>query len=67
MLNFIIERLGETSTWRGVVSVLTGVGIKIRPDLSEYIISIGLSLIGIVNIFRKEKGAPADSVPAQKP
>jgi hypothetical protein len=66
MIQYILNRLNETSTWRGIISILTGLGVKLRPDLAEAIISAGLSLIGIINILRKEKpNAPAASVPAQ--
>jgi hypothetical protein len=63
MIEYIISRLNETSTWRGVIALLTGVGVKIRPDLTEAIISAGMSAMGIINILRKEKKNDAvDSV-----
>lgn len=63
MIQYILERLNETSTWRGVISLLTGLGVKLRPDLAEAIISAGLALMGVINIGRKEKtNATADSV-----
>jgi hypothetical protein len=67
MINYILDRLNETSTWRGIVGVLTGLGVKVRPDLAESIIAAGIALIGVVNIFRKEKSVPAASVDTQKP
>lgn len=67
MINYILDRLNETSTWRGIVGVLTGLGVKVRPDLAESIIAAGIALIGVVNIFRKEKSVSAASVDTQKP
>lgn len=67
MINYILDRLNETSTWRGIVGVLTGLGVKVRPDLAESIIAAGIALMGIVNIFRKEKSVSAASVDTQKP
>jgi hypothetical protein len=63
MIQYIFERLNETSTWRGAISLITGLGVKLRPDLAESIISAGLALMGVINVVRKEKtNAPADTV-----
>jgi F0F1-type ATP synthase assembly protein I len=67
MIGYILDRLNETSTWRGVIGVLTGLGVKVRPDLAESIIAAGIALMGIINIFRKEKSVSAASVDTQKP
>jgi len=65
MIQYILERLNETSTWRGIISLLTGLGVKLRPDMAEAIISAGLALMGVINIGRKEKtnvtATPVDS------
>jgi hypothetical protein len=37
--------------------MLTALGVKLRPDLAEAIISGGLSAMGLINIVRKEKDA----------
>lgn len=60
-MKYILDRLNEPSTWRGLISVLTALGVKLRPDLGEAIITAGLSLMGIINIFRQEK--PANGTP----
>jgi hypothetical protein len=57
MIQYILERLNETSTWRGAIGILTGLGVKLRPDLAEAIVSAGMSAMGLINIFRKEKNA----------
>jgi hypothetical protein len=59
MIQYISERLNETSTWRGLISILTGLGIKLRPDLAEAIVSTGLALMGLINVARKEKAKDA--------
>ena len=63
MIKYILERLNETSTWRGGISILTGLGVKLRPDLAESIISAGLALMGMVNVLRKEKDATSAVAP----
>ena len=68
MIQYITDRLNEPSTWRGAISLITGLGVKLRPDLAESIISAGLALMGILNVLRKEKtNAPADSVAPKVP
>lgn len=56
-MKYILDRLSEPSTWRGILSLLTALGVKLRPDLAEAIISGGLSAMGLINILRKEKDA----------
>ena len=56
-MKYILDRLSEPSTWRGIISMLTALGVKLRPDLAEAIISGGLSAMGLINILRKEKDA----------
>ena len=60
-MKYLIDRLSEPSTWRGAVSLVTALGVKLRPDLMEAIISAGLALMGAINVIRKEKDAAANS------
>ena len=60
-MNYILARLKEASTWRGVFALLTAVGIKLHPELQEAILATGLALIGLINVFRKESN---DTKPA---
>jgi pimeloyl-CoA synthetase len=55
VLPYITDRLSETSTWRGALMLLTAVGLHIDPSQSDAIIATGLSLVGLINVFRKEK------------
>lgn len=56
-LDWILERLAEASTWRGITAILTGLGIALSPELAAQITAAGLGLIGLINVFRKEKKA----------
>lgn len=55
-LSWIIDRLSENSTWRGIILALTGIGITIEPQLAAKITAAGLMIVGAINIFRQ--GAP---------
>lgn len=52
---WILDRLSENSTWRGIILVLTAAGVQIAPDLANAIIATGLSVVGLINILRKQK------------
>ena len=54
-LLYILDRLSENSTWRGLILVGTAVGLKVEPEHQEAIVAAGLSLVGVINIFRKGK------------
>lgn len=55
ILNVIVERLGENSTWRGLILLGTAVGLRLSPEMQSQIIATGLSLVGLINVIRKGK------------
>lgn len=55
LLNTLLEKLSENSTWRGLILVTTAVGVKLEPELQETIIAAGLGLVGLINVLRKGK------------
>ena len=52
-LSYILDRLGENSTWRGIILLLTAVGVNLSPDMQGQIVTAGLSLVGMINVLRK--------------
>ena len=63
-MKYLLERLKEPSTWRGLLALLTAVGVKLHPEMQEAILATGLALIGMINVFRKESN---DTKPAANP
>jgi len=55
MLDFILERGKEASTWRGLVALATAVGITVSPEQGEAIIALGLAVIGAIGVFTADK------------
>jgi hypothetical protein len=55
IVNILLERLSENSTWRGIILIATAVGVKLEPELQESIIVAGLGLVGLINVIRKGK------------
>ena len=55
MKAYILERLKEPSTWRGIVMLLTAAGIPIAPQMQDVIISAGLALVGLIGAATPDK------------
>ena len=55
MKAYVLERLKEPSTWRGIILLLTAVGIPIAPGLSDMIISAGLAIAGLIGAIAPDK------------
>ena len=53
-MKYIIDRLGEESTWRGFVLVLTAVGVVIDPAQSAAISAAGMAVYGLWKAFRPD-------------
>lgn len=56
MKTYLLERLKEPSTWRGLTALLTAVGVALSPEQINAIISAGLALMGVFGVFTKDKG-----------
>ncbi len=53
-LNFLLDRMKERSTWLGLISLLTGFGLAISPEQGESIVSMGVSVAGLIAVFTKD-------------
>lgn len=53
-MNYLFDRLKEDSTWRGILMLLTAAGVHLDPSQANAIIALGLSLVGLINVFRKQ-------------
>jgi len=54
-MSYLISRLLEPSTWRGLISLATLFGLKLAPEQSDAVLTAGVSLYSAINIFRKEQ------------
>lgn len=50
MGSYLKRRLMEASTWRGVVLVLTALGVQISPELGQAIVTAGLAVAGVIGL-----------------
>lgn len=51
---WITNRLQEKSTWRGIVTALTALGVTLNPEQTGAIVTLGVALAGAFEVFFKE-------------
>jgi hypothetical protein len=55
MKQYTLDRMKEPSTWRGVILLLTAIGVPIAPAMAEAIISVGLAVAGVIGVAAPDK------------
>lgn len=54
-MNWLLARLREPSTWRGLIWLLAALGVTVRPELWESIAALGMAVAGLLGILLTEK------------
>lgn len=57
ILSYVLARLGEASTWRGLILLATSLGIHLTDAQSSHIIEAGLALAGLVGVVLPDASA----------
>ena len=52
---YLLDRLREPSTWRGIVALLTAFGVALSPDQTAAIVAAGLGLAGAIGALAPDK------------
>ena len=47
----VVNRAKEASTWRGVIMLLTALGMNISPEMADAIIGVGIAVAGAVGVL----------------
>ena len=55
MKAYVLERMKEPSTWRGLTLLLTALGIPLAPGVSDAIIAAGLGIAGLIGAQTPDK------------
>ena len=55
MNGWLLARLREPSTWRGLVWLATVAGLSLRPDQAEAIVTVGMALAGLLGVFLRDE------------
>jgi hypothetical protein len=53
--DYIIERTKERSTWLGLISMATALGLVLEPVQQEAVIAAGMAAAGLIAAFTKDK------------
>ena len=54
VFRFLLARLGEVSTWKGILLIITGGTAYAAPEIQDAIITIGLAAVGAINVATPE-------------
>lgn len=57
VLEFILQRLRERSTWIGLISLATAAGLMMSDTQQEAIIAAGSALAGVIAAFTPDRKA----------
>lgn len=57
-MNWLLARLREGSTWRGLVWLLAFAGVSLKPEQAEAIIAAGMALAGLLGVFLQDRARP---------
>lgn len=55
MKQYILDRAKEPSTWRGVIMLLTAIGVPIAPAMADAIVAAGLAIAGLIGVVSPDK------------
>ncbi len=55
MIDAILARLKEKSTWAGLATLVALTGLKVSPDQLGAVATAAIALIGLFEVFRPEK------------
>ncbi|WP_199720822.1 hypothetical protein [Azospirillum cavernae] len=51
--DYLLARLQEPTTWRGIATLLTAFGVALSPEQAEAIIPLGMAVAGFIGILTK--------------
>lgn len=54
-MDYIVARMREPSTWRGLALLIGAFGVQLHPDAMPAVGTAVASIIAAVEVFRKER------------
>ena len=54
-MEYLMQRLKEPSTWRGLAALLTAFGVVLSPEQTEAVLAAGLAVMGILGAFMPDR------------
>lgn len=65
-LDTVLKYLGQSSTYKGLFSVLAAFGIALKPELADAIIACALGIIGLINVLIDEHKPKTNDAQGEK-
>ena len=65
MKDYILQRLKEPSTWRGLVLIATSAGVAVTPAMADAIVALGIGLAGVIGVVTADKKPQNDTTQQQ--
>lgn len=50
----ILKYLKQPSTWQGITALIAAFGVTLSPDLQAEIATVGVGIVGIIQMVRNE-------------
>ncbi len=57
----VLKYLNQSSTYKGLFSVLAAFGVVLKPELADAIIACALGVIGLINVIVDEHEVKQDA------
>lgn len=54
-MKWVLARLKEKSTWKGLVWLLTACGVAVNTEQTDAIITAGLAIAGAIDVMTVDK------------
>lgn len=54
-MNWLVRRLREASTWRGLVWLAMVAGLSLRPEQADAIVKVGMAIAGLLGVFMSDE------------
>lgn len=65
-MKWLLARLSEPSTWRGLIWLATAAGVTLSPEAWDQIVVIGMAVAGLIGILTADKSrGPIESPPIE--
>lgn len=61
IIKTVLKYLSQSSTYKGLFSVLAAFGVALRPELADAIIACALGVIGLINVLVDEHTPPKET------
>jgi hypothetical protein len=55
LVDYVRNRLHEASTWRGLIYVITSLGVTLTDAQATAVIAAGMALAGMISVFFPDK------------